>query len=168
MASSDTTEPKWPSWLLPAIIAGVIAALIAILLAYCGGPADDIHASGGLPNLTLTPPATTDAAATPAPDLTEEFLVFVMFDREREPVWLDQITRVFWAENGQLHAETSYPADWTDKPGTGLPVQSICEQLAAYEIRRVQRWTGVAVLAADGTELFIRTDQGGSCRGGGA
>ena len=166
MASPDASERKWPSWFVPSVIAGALAALIAILVAYCGGPADEIHASGGLPSLTFTPPATTDEAGTPAPELTEEFLAFAMFDREREPEWLDRITRVYWAENGQLHAETSYPADWTDKPDTGRPVESICGQLVAYEIRQVRQWTGVAVLAADGTELVVRTDQDGSCRQG--
>jgi hypothetical protein len=162
MASPDASDRSWPNWLLPTLIAGALAALIAILVAYCGGPGDQIQASVGPPALTFTePPATS---SKPAPDITEEFRVFAMFDRVREPPWLDRITRVFWADNGQLHAQTSYPADWSDTNDPSRPVESICGQLYAYQLREVRQWTGVAVLAADGTQLVVRTDQNGSCR----
>jgi hypothetical protein len=162
MASSDASDRSWPNWLLPTLIAGALAALIAILVAYCGGPPDEIRTSPGPPPLVFSDTQTT--AVKPAPDITEEFLVFAMFDRVREPPWLDRISRVYWAENGQLHAETSYPADWSDTNDASRPVESICGQLYAYQLREVRQWTGVAVLAADGTKLVVRTDQNGSCR----
>jgi len=165
MASSDASDRSWPNWLLPSVIAGALAALIAILVAYCGNPADEVRTTSQLPTGIFTPAeTTTEVAAQPVPDITEEFRVFAMFDRVREPPWLERITRVFWAENGQLHAETSYPADWSDTSDASRPVESICGQLYAYQLREVRRWTGVAVLAADGTKLVVRTDQNGSCR----
>jgi hypothetical protein len=162
MASSDASDRSWPNWLLPTLIASALAALIAIIVAYCGGPGDQIQTSAGPPPLVFTDTSTTEGR--PAQEITDEFLQFAMFDRVREPPWLDRITRVFWAENGQLHAETSYPADWSDTSDPSRPVESICGQLYAYQLREVRQWTGVAVLAVDGTELVVRTDQNGSCR----
>jgi hypothetical protein len=169
MANSDPADRSLPPWTLPAIIAAAIAALIAFLLAYCGGePAETATTTAAVP--TISPadgsPATASpgTAAKPPPDVTEEFRDLVMFDREREPPWLDRVTRVRWADNGQLHAETTYPADWSDADDRFRPVESICGQLTAYMIRKVGRWTGVAVIAEDGTELVVRTSQRGSCR----
>ena len=158
--------PPWPNWITLTGLAALIAALIAILLAYCGGENPTRTGPLRVDSTYATPPGVIAAPGrTPTPqDLTAAFRAFVMFDRNREPAWLSKVIRVRWATDGKLQAETSYPANWSDATDATRPVESICTNLYGYFIRNQIRWTGVQVLAGDGTPLVVRTSQQGSCR----
>jgi hypothetical protein len=157
MGPTSASARAWPKGLVLAAIATAIVLLLAVLFA---NRADRPHQTSP----TSTPSATSAVALTPATDLTGAFRVFVMRDREDQPAWLDRITQVHWADNGQLWAETTYPADWIDRNDSTHPAESICLQLSAYQILEIRNWTGVAVFAADGALLVMRADEYDPCR----
>jgi hypothetical protein len=162
MGSADASTRALPKGLIPAAIATAIVLLLAVLWANRAGRPHETSSTAT--SLTSTPPVTSAAAHAVGTDLTDAFRVFVMLDREREPTWLDRIAQVHWADNGQLWAETTYPANWTDRNDRTRPAESICVQLSAYQIREIRSWTGVAVFAADGTLLVMRAGENDSCR----
>jgi hypothetical protein len=131
-----------------------------------GGSASEAERGRTVDGGPKPPPPPPDQPGQPAEqDLTEAFRAFVMIDRSREPDWFAQLTRVTFAENGALTAQTSLPRDWRDESGRTRPAESICTQLFAYAQRGAKRaWTTIAVLADDGTALVTRTGAAASCR----
>jgi len=157
--------PPWPNWITLTGLAALIALFIAIVLAYCGGEEPSQPGPFRVDSTYATPPGGVIAApGRTTEDLTAAFRAFVMFDRNREPAWLSKVVRVRWANDGKLQAETSYPANWSDSTDPTRPAESICTNLYGYFIRNQIRWTGVQVLASDGSALVVRTSQEGSCR----
>jgi hypothetical protein len=165
---SSASAHAWPKGLVLAAASAAAVLLVAVLFVLAvlfANRADrPDETSSTATSLATTPPATSTAAPTAATDLTDAFRVFVMHDRDREPSWLDRIAQVHWADNGQLWAETTLPADWTDRNDGTRPAESICVQLSAYQIREIRLWTGVAVFAADGTLLVMRAGESDPCR----
>jgi hypothetical protein len=158
MGSTSASTRALPKGLALVAIATAPVLLLAALLAnHAGRP------SSTATSPTPTSPSASAAAHDPGTDLTDAFRAFVTLDRAREPAWLNRIDQVHWADNGQLWAETTYPADWTDRNDSARPAESICAQLSAYQIREIRQWTGVAVFAADGTLLVMRARENDSC-----
>lgn len=154
------------------VLGGAVLVLLAIVVAvsargdvagWFGGGAS---AGSGTAVERGTAPADS-VASSPASDAGHltAFREFVMIDREREPEWMAQVTRVTFADSGELTAETTLPGDWRDSTTRTRPAESICTQLFAYAQRGVKRpWTTISVLASDGAALVTRTATGNTCR----
>jgi hypothetical protein len=111
------------------------------------------------------PPVASSPAPSPAPEHLDAFRAFVMIDREREPEWFAQLTRVTFTDAGELSADTTLPPDWRDATTRTRPAESICTQLWAYAQRGVNRtWTTISVRANDGSALVTRTAANNTCR----
>jgi hypothetical protein len=152
-----------------AIVAGV--AVRDDIAGWFGGDAqagDDTTAPGVADGVAAPSQSVASASATAqAPDAghLEAFREFVMIDRDREPDWMAQLTRVTFTAAGELSADTTLPPDWRDSTTRTRPAESICTQLFAYAQRGVKRpWSTISVRANDGTPLVTRTQANNTCR----
>jgi hypothetical protein len=160
----------------------VLIAAVLVLVAIVAGVAvrDDIArwfgndaragrdtAATGAADGVAAPSQPVASATASAPDAghLDAFREFVMIDREREPDWMAQITRVTFSAAGELTADTTLPSDWRDSTTRTRPAESICTQLFAYAQRGVKRpWNTISVRANDGTPLVTRTQANNTCR----